>query len=151
MKSALSGHPMSCPKIRQRVPQVTRRVKCDCHFPFAPDRYPTPVLHLHTHHPEARMPGPEAPVEAAAEHTARRYALLARKADELRREIEEVRTALLGFLRASPDRVVVCDAGRYVLRESGGVEEVIWEPKEATPAEASTAHTGELAARQAGS
>ena len=45
LKSPLRGNPMSCPKIRQRIPDVTRRIPCRC-----PEQtemgYPTPVLFL---------------------------------------------------------------------------------------------------------
>ncbi|GBC85706.1 hypothetical protein HRbin11_02156 [bacterium HR11] len=45
LKSPLRGNPMSCPKIRQRIPDVTRRIPCRC--PEQTDLgYPTPVLFL---------------------------------------------------------------------------------------------------------
>lgn len=44
LKSTLSGNPISCEKIRKRVPHIIPRVRCDCKFPkkFG---YPTPILH----------------------------------------------------------------------------------------------------------
>ncbi|MBI4576710.1 MAG: hypothetical protein HY722_10650 [Planctomycetes bacterium] len=146
LTSPLSGNPMSCPKVRKRIPQVTSRVDCSCTFPFAPDRYPTPPLHLLTLHPEARVPvGPARP-DPSAENAARRYALLLRRVDELRREVEEARGALLGILRAAPDRSLACEGGRYVLRESLGVEAIAWEPAqvEGAPAPVEVAPEGGL-------
>lgn len=38
-------HPTSCGRIRQRLPELTARVGCDCRFRVPPGAYPTPVLH----------------------------------------------------------------------------------------------------------
>jgi len=46
LKSVLSGHPISCPKIRKRIPEVTSRLPCNCHFGDQLDHYPTPNLHI---------------------------------------------------------------------------------------------------------
>ena len=48
LKDRLKGNPTSCPTIRKKIPHVTRRLPCNCPFDYAPDRYPTPVLHLLT-------------------------------------------------------------------------------------------------------
>ncbi|MBW2043171.1 MAG: tetratricopeptide repeat protein [Deltaproteobacteria bacterium] len=45
LKSRLKGNPMSCPKIRLRVPSVTSRVACNCTFDPDAHLYPTPVIH----------------------------------------------------------------------------------------------------------
>ncbi|MBI4820415.1 MAG: tetratricopeptide repeat protein [Deltaproteobacteria bacterium] len=45
LKSALRGHPMSCPKIRSKLQEVTARVGCDCRFDTIAS-YPHPLLHL---------------------------------------------------------------------------------------------------------
>ncbi len=52
LKSRLRGHPMSCPKIRARIPQITAAVACNCQFELSGSLYPTPLLHLR------RLPGP---------------------------------------------------------------------------------------------
>jgi hypothetical protein len=46
LKSRLRGHPMSCPKIRFRVPQITSTVACNCAFDLGGNLYPTPLIHL---------------------------------------------------------------------------------------------------------
>lgn len=38
--------PISCPKIRQRLPEVTATVNCACVFELPPGGYPSPLLHL---------------------------------------------------------------------------------------------------------
>ena len=45
LKRPLTGNPISCPRIRQRVPHVTREVACHCEFGAHADHYPTPLLH----------------------------------------------------------------------------------------------------------
>lgn len=55
MRGRLRGNPISCPKIRQKVPHVTSRVACNCEFPPGIGLYPTPLLHLNE--PAASDPG----------------------------------------------------------------------------------------------
>ncbi len=45
-KSQQRGNPISCPKIRQRIPSITKSVKCSCHFSPEIGSYPHPLLHL---------------------------------------------------------------------------------------------------------
>jgi hypothetical protein len=45
LKSPLRGNPMSCARIRARIPNTTCRVDCNCQFEDSTS-YPTPVLHL---------------------------------------------------------------------------------------------------------
>lgn len=46
LKSRLRGNPISCPKIRSRVPDVTSRVICNCQFDPRLLVYPNPLIHL---------------------------------------------------------------------------------------------------------
>lgn len=130
LKSPLSGNPMSCPKIRQRVPHVTARVNCECPVDEA-GRYPTPVLHLAALEKKKY----DAPPPPDPEWTARRYAELQRRRAEIEREIARSREALVELLRRSPERCVRCPGGRYVLREKEGIEEIEWVPDEAGAAQ----------------
>ena len=45
-KSQQRGNPISCPKIRQRIPAITRAVNCNCNFSPESGSYPHPLLHL---------------------------------------------------------------------------------------------------------
>jgi hypothetical protein len=47
LKSRLRGNPMSCPKIRARVPRITSAAACNCAFDLAVNLYPTPLIHVH--------------------------------------------------------------------------------------------------------
>jgi hypothetical protein len=59
----LYPHPTSCGRIRQRLPELTSRVGCDCRFRVPPGAYPTPVLHALG---AADVPGMELRVKEAA-------------------------------------------------------------------------------------
>jgi hypothetical protein len=48
LKSGLKGNPMSCPKIRSRVPEITRSRNCNCAFDLTANLYPTPIIHVRT-------------------------------------------------------------------------------------------------------
>lgn len=47
LKSRFQGNPMSCPKIRSKIPHLTSKVNCNCQFDPRLNMYPTPLLHLH--------------------------------------------------------------------------------------------------------
>lgn len=46
LKSPLKGHPISCPRIRQRVSHITSMVDCNCRFDNTSGLYPSPNLHI---------------------------------------------------------------------------------------------------------
>ncbi len=47
LKSRIRGNPVSCPKIRARVPDITSKVDCNCRFDMSSNMYPTPLIHIH--------------------------------------------------------------------------------------------------------
>jgi hypothetical protein len=48
LKSRLKGNPISCPKIRHRIPEITSKIECNCNFDPKLNVYPNPVLHIQT-------------------------------------------------------------------------------------------------------
>ncbi len=134
MKDRLKGNPVSCPSIRKKIPHVTRRLACNCHFEFAPDRYPTPVLYLLTLPPDEQRPQPAAAPEGLAA-LAQRFGVLERQRAELEAQWKELRQSLIAALAAMPERAVACAGGRYRLIEQEGVEELRWETEPEPPAE----------------
>jgi len=46
LKSRLRGNPMSCPKIRARIPTVTAATDCNCIFDLGTNLYPSPLIHV---------------------------------------------------------------------------------------------------------
>ncbi|MDY0171014.1 MAG: CRISPR-associated primase-polymerase type A1, partial [Thermoguttaceae bacterium] len=143
MQSQLKGNPISCPKIRKRIGHLTRRVKCRCAFPFAPNHYPTPVLHLET----LRVEPAPATVQAAADRTdpqmlARRYGVLDRQRREIERQWRQLHDALCQMLHGRPDRSLQCDDGRYELVIEDGVETLVWHSEEPTDASSPRTESG---------
>jgi hypothetical protein len=55
LKSKFSGNPISCPKIRKRLNEVTLYLDCDCDFGEL-STYPTPLLHLRDLHHAVNNP-----------------------------------------------------------------------------------------------
>ncbi|MFN8614198.1 MAG: CRISPR-associated primase-polymerase type A1 [Vulcanimicrobiota bacterium] len=51
LKNPYRGNPMSCARIRARIPGTTSRLDCNCEFPPVTG-YPSPVLHLQGPAPE---------------------------------------------------------------------------------------------------
>jgi hypothetical protein len=100
-------------------------VPCNCPFDFAPDRYPSPVLHLLTL--ETKLPPPALTLAPDAETVARRFATCTTRLADIQREHDDLRHALLTILRALPDRAIACPGGRYRLIEREGIEELLWE------------------------
>ncbi|MBF0227855.1 MAG: hypothetical protein HQK76_20605, partial [Desulfobacterales bacterium] len=47
MKSKLRGNPVSCPRIRSRIPEITSKTACNCQFDPSINLYPTPLLHVY--------------------------------------------------------------------------------------------------------
>lgn len=46
LKSKFAGNPISCAKIRARIPDVTSKISCNCQFPPSFNMYPTPLIHV---------------------------------------------------------------------------------------------------------
>ncbi len=46
LKSRLRGNPVSCPKIRSRIPEVTSKITCNCQFDPRLSVYPNPLIHM---------------------------------------------------------------------------------------------------------
>lgn len=44
----LKESPVSCPRIREWLPELTRRIPCQCHFDVPAGLWPSPLLHLLT-------------------------------------------------------------------------------------------------------
>lgn len=84
LKSRLRGHPMSCPKIRARIPQVTAAVACNCQFELSGGLYPTPLLHLR------RLP----PTQAAPDLVALQFQTLLQEYLKLKQQQREVQLLL---------------------------------------------------------
>lgn len=125
--SPLRGNPVSCPKIRSRIPETTSRCQCACTFPDAPEHYPTPLLHLHGLGQDELAPPTAQPVP---EDEVRRLLLLGHRRRELEQEIASIQASLIAALRPRPERRWTLFEGTLDLVESEGVPELRWTPAE---------------------
>lgn len=132
----LRGSPISCPKIRKRIPDVTASVPCHCVFPTRPEHYPTPILHLD----EARARGrldretlstrdEDEPARAVLpEELARTYLHLRERIERLEHERDEVRRTFLTALERFPDRTLHTAEGDWFVRDEEGMPVLCWRP-----------------------
>lgn len=126
LQSPFSGNPISCPKIRKRIPRVTAGVDCSCDFSFAEDHYPTPLLHLRTM--------PDRPSETAIPQESmielgRRLAVLEERAQRLAREAGELRQALAERMIGKGIERLQYPEGAFLLRLLEGAPAVLeWVP-----------------------
>ncbi len=127
LKSALRGNPVSCPKIRSRLPHITSRVPCACEFPDNPDAYPTPLLHLTGLSPED-LTAP--PPDLVPEDAIRRYLLLRHRLSELAAEIGSVEQNLIAAMRSRAEPYWELPEGTLRLVEQDGLADLQWIPRE---------------------
>jgi hypothetical protein len=126
LQSPLAGNPISCPKIRKRIPQVTAKVPCNCRFDFAPDHYPTPRLHLRTLPPAT--PVATQPAWDAVER-ARTLGVLWRQQREIAEQVTQLQQELVAYLEREGQSRLELDDGVFRLhREFEGLQTLVWEP-----------------------
>jgi hypothetical protein len=132
LQSPLAGNPISCSKIRKRLPHIAGAVPCDCVFPHAAGRYPTPRLHALAPGAQTRVaPGPDPrseqppwdPVERA-----RTLGVLWARRDSLLAEIEELETRLARHLEASGGELDTGDGTLKLVAEPGCAPALVWHP-----------------------
>ena len=84
MISRLGANPVSCPKIRQLMPDTTAYLPCKCSFNLERGLYPTPLLHIDP--ALVQLHTPEAPLPSSSEEIEIRYASIVRRIEQLTRE-----------------------------------------------------------------
>lgn len=105
-------YPISCPKIRQRLPEVTSTVNCACVFELPEGGYPSPLLHIDPVVTEGRS------------HNADRHGALVDRYVNLRRDYQRMGRELaqleddLRYALNSADRDEL-RAGGWILRRDG--------------------------------
>ncbi|MGC8917243.1 MAG: CRISPR-associated primase-polymerase type A1 [Thermoanaerobaculum sp.] len=123
LKSPLRGNPMSCVKIRARIPHITSRCRCNCEFPAASDHYPSPVLHLRGVPPELSEKTP------AVQELFELYVRLGNKIEQLVAERQEVHRRLVEALKNEPHGLVELPNGLLQLQTKDGVDCVTFTPR----------------------
>jgi hypothetical protein len=126
LQSPLAGNPVSCPKIRKRIPQITGAVACNCRFDVGTGQYPNPRLHLLTLPPPSagsgQAPPPWDPVERA-----RALRVLRLKRQELEAEVDTLETELLTYLESTGvAEIPAGDGALRLVQEPGAPPALIW-------------------------
>lgn len=104
--------PISCPKIRQRLPEVTSTVNCACVFDLPEGGYPSPLLHLDSTFTSGRS-------QSVDRHGSLvdKYVNLRRDYQRLTRELAQLEDDL-HYAITSADRDEL-RAGGWILRRDG--------------------------------
>jgi hypothetical protein len=149
LQSPLAGNPVSCPKIRKRIPQITGAVACNCRFDVAAGQYPNPRLHL------ATLPAPAAaaraePASPAWDRADRARALrvLRVKRQELEAEIAQVETDLLSYMESTgQSEIATGDGALRLVQEPGAPPALVWIEPAATAAGSTQSSSGDTLRR----
>jgi hypothetical protein len=148
LQKPFSGNPISCPKIRKRIPHVTGKVDCNCLFDFAPDHYPTPRLHLLKRRERGTQPHGDAR-ESRGERKwdpvdrARALGVLWVKRARLEKEIRALETEIARYMEQNGvSEISTGDGVLRLIQETGGPPTLEWKPQEVGKAEDREAGTG---------
>jgi hypothetical protein len=117
LKSRLRGNPMSCPKIRARIPQVTSVVDCNCAFDLISNLYPTPLIHV-----QSLAGAPTASVGLTVDslqfqNLLQDYVKLRRQLRETQALLQHYETRLAGFFEEAGVTEVATPLGRLRCRK----------------------------------
>ncbi|MFB3819602.1 MAG: CRISPR-associated primase-polymerase type A1 [Candidatus Methylomirabilales bacterium] len=130
LQSVLAGNPISCPKIRKRIPHVTGSVACNCRFEVTAGQYPTPRLHLATLPAPSPRPAPVPAWDPVERVRALRVLRLRRQ--ELESEIAQLEQDLVAHLASSATPEVAMQEGTLrLVQEAGAPPVLLWEPRQA--------------------
>jgi hypothetical protein len=131
LQTPLSGNPVSCAKIRKRVPHLAGREVCRCRFDFAPQRYPTPRLHLESPELASVLAAKSEPAPPAwdAIDRARVLGSLWAKRDAVLAEIADLEGRLIAEIGAAGGVLDLGDGVLKVLREPGEDPRLEWSPR----------------------
>jgi len=95
MKSPLRGNPVSCPKIRARIPHITASVSCNCRFDPMSSLYPSPLNHLRDLTPATPEPGAGRGLESIRfHHLVESYLKTRKQIRELALQMEQLEQQL---------------------------------------------------------
>lgn len=115
------GSPVSCARVRQRLPDVADQVGCDCRLEVAPGGYAHPLLHLD------HAPAPPPPRPALDELLAA-YGRLVDRQRRVEEELAELRRVVVVRLGEVPDRRWRVAGGEWAVVDEAGLPVLRWEP-----------------------
>lgn len=124
LKSPLRGNPVSCVKIRARIPAVTSRLPCNCVFEHVGELYPTPLLHVR---PEAMEAHVSSPSGGELENLVRRLLAIEARMAALRNDSAELRKAIIERLRLETQPFLEVAGVTLRLETQDGVDHLLIE------------------------
>jgi len=95
MASRLGLNPISCPKIREILPEITAYLPCNCSLAIPDGGYPTPLLHVNPGWVPVKKA--ETPSSSSLEELMKRYRYLLDRIQELSKEKEKLKVLLQEF------------------------------------------------------
>ena len=117
LKSRLRGNPMSCPKIRARIPQVTSAVDCNCAFDLTSNLYPTPLIHVQSLAGATTAPTGLTVDSLQFQNLLQDYVKLRRQLRETQALLQRYETRLAGFFEEAGVTEVATPLGRLRCRK----------------------------------
>lgn len=91
LASRLKSNPISCPKIRELLPETTAYLPCNCSFEIQKGGYPTPLLHVG---PELAPARTEKSIPSPPEEVGKEYNDVNKRIEELLKRRNELRLML---------------------------------------------------------
>jgi hypothetical protein len=92
MISKLRGNPISCPKIRELMPETTAYLPCNCSFEVPKGGYPSPLLHINSQWITLKKQEETSP--SSTLELMKRYDIICQKIEQLIKEKEELKLIL---------------------------------------------------------
>lgn len=127
LKTKFSGNPISCPKIRKRLPLETKQLECNCNFEDA-NTYPHPLVHLQKLQKHARAPLRKQEAEAIQfQNTIQQYLKLRNEINERQLAIKDIEKYLHQYFDDQDVEEIVTSIGvvRRIYHPSGYYEFMI--------------------------
>lgn len=115
------GSPVSCARIRRRLPRLCDRVGCDCVFPEEPGQYPNPLRHLDDPLPDRRPP-------PGLEDLLARYVRQRDRLARLEEETDGMRRRLVAALDRVPGRRWAVEGGTWSVEDEQGLPVLRFHP-----------------------
>jgi hypothetical protein len=122
LKSRLRGNPMSCPKIRARVPAITSQVPCNCVFDLTVNLYPTPLIHVNSRSEKTTVSSLGLTVDSLQfQNLVQDYLKLRKQSREIRHLLDRYEERLREFFEnAGIDSVEIPTGKLSIVKKEGG-------------------------------
>lgn len=119
MGAPLRGNPVSCGKLRRRLPELVATLPCDCSFAEGPGRYAHPLRHLE----DLAEPAPRA---RTLDQLLDTYVRQQQRLSELEAELDGLRAQLVEALERVPGARWPYQGGEWRVESDGGLPVLRW-------------------------